>query len=134
MSFTYPRTIRFQDTDAAGVVYFAQGLAICHEAYEASLAEAGIEPQSFFLTGDCIFPITHAKIDFYQPMRCGDRIIVSLTAQPIHESSYAVTYQIHACDRSDRCLVEAMTRHVCLQTKTGQKVLIPPNLQKWLDL
>ncbi|MEO1763007.1 MAG: 1,4-dihydroxy-2-naphthoyl-CoA hydrolase, partial [Cyanobacteria bacterium J06629_18] len=26
MSFTYNRTIRFQDTDAAGVVYFANVL------------------------------------------------------------------------------------------------------------
>ncbi|MFS8118916.1 MAG: acyl-CoA thioesterase, partial [Microcoleus sp.] len=42
MSFSYTRTVRFQDTDAAGVVYFANVLAMCHEAYEASLAASGI--------------------------------------------------------------------------------------------
>ena len=48
MPFEYPRTIRFADTDAAGVVYFAQILSICHEAYEASLQASGIELRQFF--------------------------------------------------------------------------------------
>ena len=42
MTFTYSRQIYLSDTDAAGVVYFAKGLEICHQAYEESLAEAGI--------------------------------------------------------------------------------------------
>jgi len=36
MPFTYSRTVHFADTDAAGVVFFANFLAICHEAYEES--------------------------------------------------------------------------------------------------
>ena len=40
--FDYRRRIYLGDTDAAGVVYFAKGLEICHEAYEESLAKAGI--------------------------------------------------------------------------------------------
>jgi 1,4-dihydroxy-2-naphthoyl-CoA hydrolase len=32
MIFTYQRTIRFADTDAAGVVYFYKILIIIHEA------------------------------------------------------------------------------------------------------
>ena len=43
MPFVYRRTIRFADTDAAGVVFFPNYLAICHEAYEESLADDGIE-------------------------------------------------------------------------------------------
>jgi len=47
MAFTYRRTIRFADTDAAGVVFFPNYFSICHEAYEESLAADGIEFQSF---------------------------------------------------------------------------------------
>jgi 1,4-dihydroxy-2-naphthoyl-CoA hydrolase len=32
MPFSHHRTVRFADTDAAGVVFFARTLAICHEA------------------------------------------------------------------------------------------------------
>ncbi|MEM6398800.1 MAG: thioesterase family protein, partial [Cyanobacteria bacterium P01_D01_bin.116] len=64
MSFTYNRTIRFQDTDAAGVVYFANVLAICHEAYEASLESLGIDIKQFFTNSSTAFPIIHADVDF----------------------------------------------------------------------
>ncbi|MHC5822651.1 MAG: acyl-CoA thioesterase, partial [Nostoc sp.] len=48
MPFTYNRTVRFQDTDAAGVVYFASVLSICHEAYEESLEASSINIKDFF--------------------------------------------------------------------------------------
>jgi 1,4-dihydroxy-2-naphthoyl-CoA hydrolase len=116
MSFSYLRTIRFRDTDAAGVVYFAQGLVICHEAYEQSLAEAGIHPHLFFRAGDYIVPIIHAEIDFFRPMVCGDRVIVTLQVERKNESSFCVIYQISARDRPEIQLAKAITRHVCLQT------------------
>jgi len=42
----YPH-VRFKDTDAAGVVYFAV-LAMCHEACEESLAVSSINLKVFF--------------------------------------------------------------------------------------
>lgn len=67
MSFIYTRTVRFGDTDAAGVVYFANVLAICHEAYESSLAASGIDLKAFFSQGVIAIPIVHASIDFCVP-------------------------------------------------------------------
>jgi 1,4-dihydroxy-2-naphthoyl-CoA hydrolase len=76
LSFTYHRTIRFSDTDAAGVVYFAKVLSICHEGYEASLAASGINLHSFFNNETVAIPIIHASVDFWRPMFCGDSIII----------------------------------------------------------
>ncbi len=67
MGFIYQRVVRFQDTDAAGVVYFANILAICHEAYEASLADSGINLRLFFGGGNIAVPITHSSADFFVP-------------------------------------------------------------------
>ena len=76
MPFTYKRTIRFQDTDAAGVVYFANVLNICHEAYEDSLVESGIKLKSFFQSTSTAITIVHASVDFFKPMFCGDKQII----------------------------------------------------------
>ena len=54
-AFVYTRSIRFHETDAAGVVYFANVLVLCHEAYEASLAAAGIDLGEFFSDPDRSF-------------------------------------------------------------------------------
>jgi 1,4-dihydroxy-2-naphthoyl-CoA hydrolase len=61
MPFDYFRTVRFADTDAAGVVFFANYLVFCHEAYEESLAANGIELQTFFKTTGLVFPFQKAK-------------------------------------------------------------------------
>ena len=131
MSFTYHRTIRFSDTDAAGVVYFANVLSICHEAYEASLAASGIDLQSFFNNGTVAIPIIHASVDFLRPMFCGDSIMILLTPQPLSEHKFEIAYQMIAA-LSEQPLAQAMTRHVCIAPSTRKKIKLPDELAQWL--
>ncbi len=95
MNFSYSRTIRFADTDGAGVVYFAQIFSICHEAYEASLASQGINLRDFFGGSAIAVPIVHAEASFRQPMFCGDRIIVTLQTQQLSPDSYEIKYEVY---------------------------------------
>ena len=84
MAFTYPRTIRFADTDAAGVVFFPNYLAIGHEAYEESLAAAGIELQSFFGEHAVVVPVSKSQAEYLRPLTCGDRCSrCGMTRQPL---------------------------------------------------
>lgn len=95
MAFCYPYVVRFRDTDAAGVVFFAHLLAICHQAYEASLGEAGIDLGTFFSAqGELAVPIIHATADFKAPLRCGDRLWITGYPVPLGESRFEVQYQV----------------------------------------
>lgn len=133
MGFIYHRTVRFQETDAAGVVYFANVLALCHEAYEASLERAGFELKTFFGRSPIAVPIVHARVDFLQPMFCGDRLQVHLVPQLRQESEFEVTYHIYADE--ERLLGRAMTRHVCVEgeVRSRQRVSLPANLRQWVE-
>lgn len=132
MPFIYSRTIRFQDTDAAGVVYFANGLAMCHEAYEASLAAAGIDLKKFFGGAEIAVPIVHASVDFQKPMRCGDRIQIHLIPQQNSPNEFEVHYQIFHADSLEKLIIQALTRHVCIETATRKRVNLPVSLVDWL--
>ncbi len=134
MAFLYDRTVRFQDTDAAGVVYFATVLTFCHEAYEASLAAAGFDLKTFFSPADLAMPIVHASVDFLQPMCCGDRLHIHLTAQHLHATRFEIAYQIYHQDAPDRLLSKAITRHACVQMggRSRQCVALPPAMLEWL--
>jgi 1,4-dihydroxy-2-naphthoyl-CoA hydrolase len=131
MQFTYNRTVRFQDTDAAGVVYFANVLAMCHEAYEASLAASGINLQSFFNNSEAAIPIIHASVDFFRPMFCGDKLLIYLTPQQQNENQFEITYQIVAAS-SEQQLAKAMTRHVCIDPVTRTRNQLPTEIIQWL--
>jgi len=134
MAFDYCRTIRFHETDAAGVVYFANVLTLCHEAYEASIMAEGFDMALFFsAVGEFALPIVHAQTDFYKPMRCGDRITISLTANPIDDVSFEISYTLYPASRSDKPSAKALTRHLCIQPTTRQKMPLPDELTRWLE-
>lgn len=132
MPFTYSRTVRFQDTDAAGVVYFANVLAMCHEAYEESLAAAGINLPSFFSRSSVGFPIVHASVDFWRPMFCGDRQLISLTPKQLDPYKFEIVYEIFSAAASDQPIAKANTRHVCIDPTSRTRQEIPPTVMQWL--
>lgn len=120
MPFVYSRVIRFHETDAAGVVYFANLLTLCHEAYEAALAEMGVDLQRYFSrSGDQAVPVVHTSANFYRPLVCGEAIAISLTPRQISPDSFEIDYEIRSqLDLSERSkpLAIALTRHVCIST------------------
>jgi 1,4-dihydroxy-2-naphthoyl-CoA hydrolase len=132
MSFTYDRTVRFGDTDAAGVVYFANVLSICHEAYEAALIDAGIDARSFFKGDELAVPIVHGEVDFHQPMRCGDRLVVRVLPVMTAASEFEVRYEVLLAGR-DRPVSRGLTRHVCIDVKTRKRILIPAMVRQWIE-
>ena|SRR4028118_856681 len=132
MSFTYNRTVRFQDTDAAGVVYFANILSMCHEAYEASLAASGINLQSFFNNPLTAIPIIHASVDFRHPMYCGDQLLIHLMPQQLDNNKFEITYQMIAASSSQQELAKAITRHICIEPETRTRTKLSDAIIQWL--
>jgi len=133
MSFTYNRTVHFRDTDAAGVVYFANVLSMCHEAYEASLAVSGINLKLFFTQPTVAIPIVHASVDFFRPMFCGDELQIHLTPQKLGDTKFEIAYQIVAASSLEQPLAQANTSHVCIDPTTRTKTQLPEGIMKWLS-
>jgi 1,4-dihydroxy-2-naphthoyl-CoA hydrolase len=125
MSFKFEYTIQFRDTDAAGVVYFANILSICHVAYEASLIESGIDLKKFVNNPEFAVPITHASADFFKPLYCGDRIIIELTPRSIDSCRFEINYQLGSAT--------AITKHVVIDPITRKRRELPMMLSNWLE-
>jgi 1,4-dihydroxy-2-naphthoyl-CoA hydrolase len=132
MPFIYHRTIKFQDTDAAGVVYFTNVLNFCHEAYEASLADTGIDLQEFFSGVKAAVPIAHASVDFLRPLYCGDRVAVHLTAQVQDSSTFKVDYQVYKIADSEQLVSRAITSHICLENDRRTRMSLSLELRNWV--
>ncbi|WP_416669673.1 acyl-CoA thioesterase [Egbenema bharatensis] len=133
MAFVYQRTIYFHDTDAAGVVYFANGLSMCHEAYEAALADSGINLKQFFGQRSIALPIVHAAIDFTKPMFCGELYTIQVVPTQLTDSKFQIAYTIAALENPDYQTCTATTLHVCIDTTTRTRVPFPPEILRWLQ-
>ena len=127
---SYSRTIRLVDTDAAGVIYFASLLSICHEAYEDRLIQSGINLKTFFRETDAALPIVHGEIDFFQPLFCGDRITIQVIPTKINDHSFEISYQIFLAQSPDKKIAKGKTKHVCINPLSRQKISLPAPIRK----
>ena len=132
MPFSYSRTVRLSDTDAAGVVYFANLLSMCHEAYEASLEVAGIQLKAFVQDSSAAMPIVHAEVDFFRPLFCGDKLVIQLKSRQLSESEFEISYRVFPAPSSQREWAKAKTRHVCINPTSRQRISLPETIIQWL--
>ncbi|MDJ0691564.1 MAG: thioesterase family protein [Xenococcaceae cyanobacterium MO_188.B32] len=133
MAFSYSRTVYLADTDAAGVVYFASVMNMCHEAYEESLAQAGINWQDFVTNSMVAVPIVHAEVSFFRPMFCGDKLLIKLVPKKISDHKFAIDYQIFSTTSAEKPLARGNTKHVCINSQTRSKVDLPISIIQWLQ-
>ena len=132
MPFTYERTIRMADTDAAGIMFFANYLALCHEAYEESLAAAGINIQDFFSGSDLIVPISQSSADYLRALQCGEQVRISVEPKAISENSFTIDYTITRLTPPSKIAARAQTTHVCTSRSQKGRSPFPSNLAAWV--
>ena len=138
MPFSHLRTIRFADTDAAGIVFFARYLAICHEAYEEALAQAGFPITRFFTDHGVIVPVAKSEVSYLRPLACGEKVRVELTPRRLSENSFALEFTMwkQAAPGStapEKRAAVARTEHVCIASATRERHPLPPALATWVD-
>jgi 1,4-dihydroxy-2-naphthoyl-CoA hydrolase len=132
MPFTYTRTIRMADTDAAGIVFFANYLVLCHEAYEEALASAGLPIQNFFKDSDVIIPVAKSSVDYLRPLQCGEQVRINLQPSLLSETSYAIDYEIVRLGRPEKTAARARTEHVSTSRSKRERAPLPAKLAAWI--
>jgi 1,4-dihydroxy-2-naphthoyl-CoA hydrolase len=132
MAFAYHRTIHFPDTDAAGVVFFANYLSICHEAYEEAVAAAGMDVRTLFADNGVVIPISKSTADYLRPLSCGDKLRVTVRPALLTEDTFAIDYQIVRLGPPEKLAGTVRTWHVCIRSTTRERAPLPPALAAWV--
>jgi 1,4-dihydroxy-2-naphthoyl-CoA hydrolase len=133
MPFTYHRTVHFADTDSAGVVFFANYLAICHEAYEESLSAQGIDLKTFFAVNGVVIPVSKSEAEYRRPLSCGDRLGVTVQPRALSENSYEIRFEITKTDSQSKTAGVVRTEHVCIDSETRERRALPAPLLAWVQ-
>ncbi|MET0261395.1 MAG: thioesterase family protein [Rariglobus sp.] len=133
MSFAYSRTVHFPDTDAAGVVFFARYLSMCHEAYEEALAAAGVPLATFFADHGVVVPVAKSEATYLRPLLCGDKLRIDVAPVLLTENSYAIDFVIWKTSPADKRAAVVRTEHVCISSKTRERLPLPAPVLAWIN-
>ncbi len=130
--FQFERSVRFEDVDAAGIVFFAKYLGICHEAMEAFFG--AMEGGYVHLIRDrhVGFPAVHVDVDYRAPLRYGDAVRIAMDVTKIGRSSVTLRYRfVRVADGVEVALVH----HTCAVSDLLKlrAVAIPDDIRALLE-
>jgi len=135
-AFTRERPIRFQDVDAAGIIFYPRALELCHDVYVEFLSDVGF-PLHESLEGPWIAPIRHAEADYLRPLRFGDSVEIALVAAHLGPaappSEATIGYRISSLADGEVAIV-AQTVHTFLDRETFRRAAIPEGLERAFGL
>ena len=129
--FEHQLRVRFQHTDPAGIVFFANIFVYCHEAYEELLRAGGMPLHEFLGTRQESLPLGHAEATFKRPFRFGQLVKVRVSIGRIGERSFRVEYDLY--DEGSEHLATAATVHICIERASGKSIALPPQLRSLLE-
>jgi acyl-CoA thioester hydrolase len=78
MAFVWPVRVYWEDTDAGGVVYYANYLKFLERARSEWLRALGFEQDALRDAGGVVFVVRRVEIDYLAPAHFNDRLDVSV--------------------------------------------------------
>ncbi|MEZ4312803.1 MAG: thioesterase family protein [Polyangiaceae bacterium] len=130
-SFAERRLVRFQDVDAAGIVFYPRVLEYMSDVYVAFLHARGLNVPKSIEAGAYLIPLVHAEADYMAPMRFGDPILVEVIGVHLGKTSFQVGYRVRHED--GRVAAVGQTAHVTVGLPEMRPIPIPGELRAALE-
>ncbi len=127
--FCLPVRVYWEDTDAGGVVFYANYLKYFERARTEWLRQAGIGQQTLKETEGAIFVVAEATVKYLQPARLDDAIEVSVLSAVASRASLQVQQQARrGTGPSSSLLCEASIHIACVDHTTFRPRRIPSDV------
>ena len=124
--------VRFQDVDAAGVLFFGRIYDYCHQAYEELWVAAGLDRAWVFSGADFLIPIAHSEADYKSPILHGERIAVRVDVTHVGRASFRLGYRVTGPGGAKDLRATAKTVHAFVAKETMRPIPIPEELRVYL--
>jgi len=133
-AFRRPVTIRFEEADARGVLFYGRLHALAHHVWEDFVVSELVERwEDWFESREFVAPIKHAEATFHRPLRPGHAYTAELTIGKVGESSIEVVTRFVDESRPEPVLcAETRVVKVLADPETWRKIAIPPGIRERL--
>ena len=126
MTHTHPVRVYYEDTDLAGIVYYANYLKFIERGRTEWVRALGLVQSDMRAAGDGVFAVRRVHADYLSPAKMDDLLDVT-TAYASHSVARLVLDQ--RVLRGAQTLFTAQVTLVCL-SNTGRPQPLPPSLTR----
>ena len=127
--FEFPVRVYYEDTDAGGIVYYANYLKFFERARTEWLRALGIE-QDLLLSKNVAFVVTQVLMDNKKPAKFNELLTVSSQISTLKQASLVFDQQIH--NVADDLVCSAQIKVACIALQEMKARAIPAEVAEVL--
>ena len=127
--FKYNTKVYYEDTDAAGIVYYANYLKFLERARSEAIYSIGLTNKKLLSDHGTIIIVKSCNIDYKKPAKFEDSLEIISKIKTISKSSFTMDQIIK---RKDEIISESEIVLVTVNAK-GKPIRIPDVLNKFLN-
>jgi acyl-CoA thioester hydrolase len=127
-AFHLSARVYWEDTDAGGVVYYANYLKFLERARSEWLRACGHAQTALARDPGVLFAVSEVNIRYHRPARLDDLLVISCEAQQDGASVLLFSQQVHRHSEPGELLVSAKVRVVCVDATGFRPRRLPPEI------
>ena len=131
-AFRWPVRVYYEDTDAAGIVYYANYLKFMERARTEWLRSRGFDQGRLARESGVLFVVSHLDVHYRRPARLDDRLEVEARVTRVGRAVFHMDQRVLGAGERELCT--ASVRIGCLDTERLKPHAIPvfllPELQR----
>ena len=125
MTHHWPIRVYYEDTDLAGIVYYANYLKFIERARSEMVREMGINQRAMKAEGR-VFAVARVEADYRAPAKFEDELLVETTVESVRPARFTMKQVV---TRGETLIFEALVVLVCLGPD-GRPVRLPEAITK----
>jgi acyl-CoA thioester hydrolase len=129
--FDWPISVYYEDTDAGGVVYYANYLKFLERARTEWLRSFGFQQHHISQTMNVVFAVRSVQIDYKKPAHLDDQLSVSVEVIDKRKASLHLHQNI--TNNNGELIVNAAVNIVCLHSEHFTPCPIPKSIYEALN-
>jgi acyl-CoA thioester hydrolase len=128
MSHLFDIRVYYEDTDMAGIVYYANYLKYIERARSDWVRQMGIDQNAMREHEGVVFAVRRVEADYHAPARFDDQLEVRTSVQTVTGARLVMEQQVW---RAGETLFSAVVTIVCIDA-TGKPARLPANIRLML--
>jgi len=135
MSFQFPVRVYWEDTDAGGIVFYANYLKFFERARTEWLRHLGLEQQRLKQETGGMFVVTGTEVKYHRPSQLDDLLQVTARMETKGRASLVIAQQAWRteADGSNTLLCEGTIRIGWVQALSLKPERVPPSILELLS-
>jgi len=128
--FSWPVRVYYEDTDAGGVVYYANYLSFMERARTEWLRVLGFEQPQLAATHGVLFVVRAVNIEYHRPSRFNDSLQVTVEVVNVGGSHIRFMQQVL---RGEERIAQAEVDVVCVDTGRFRPARLPREMREKME-